>query len=132
MFSSQHHTSPSCVKHHVARQKNKTALGCLHPLCFAINMAICGFAVGAEAPAAVAGEAFNTLFLEGSSAVDLQPLLNANSVLPGQYRVDVYSNGTLVGRRDVDFAANPVNGKVEPRITLELLQQLGGGHAQTA
>lgn len=125
MFSSQHHTSESCVKHHVARQKNKAALGCLHPLCFAINMAICGFAVGAEAPAAVASESFNTLFLEGSSAVDLQPLLNANSVLPGQYRVDVFSNGTLVGRRDIDFAANPVNGKVEPRITLELLQQLG-------
>ncbi|MFA7944360.1 fimbria/pilus outer membrane usher protein [Pseudomonas brenneri] len=71
-------------------------------------------------------EQFNTTFLQGApSSVDLQLLLAANSVLPGNYRVDLYSNDTLVGRRDIDFRRNPVNGKVDPCLTLEMLQQLG-------
>lgn len=70
--------------------------------------------------------AFNTTFLQGSpSAVDLQLLLSANSVLPGNYRVDLYSNETLVGRRDIDFNRNPASGRVEPCLTLDLLKQLG-------
>lgn len=128
MFSSQPHTYKTCVENcgrPAAPSKKITVLGCLHPLCLAINMAICGVAIGADSQAAVTGESFNTLFLQGASAIDLQPFLNANSVLPGQYRVDVFSNGTLVGRRNIMFEANPLTGKVEPRITLELLQQLG-------
>ncbi|MGF6591696.1 fimbria/pilus outer membrane usher protein [Pseudomonas sp. 2835] len=71
-------------------------------------------------------EAFNTTFLQGApSSVDLQLLLSANSVLPGNYRVDLYSNEVLVGRRDIDFNRNPATGRVEPCLTLELLQQLG-------
>ncbi|WP_390898772.1 fimbria/pilus outer membrane usher protein [Pseudomonas brenneri] len=71
-------------------------------------------------------EQFNTTFLQGApSSVDLQLLLAVNSVLPGNYRVDLYSNDTLVGRRDIDFRRNPVNGKVDPCLTLEMLQQLG-------
>ena len=69
---------------------------------------------------------FNTTFLQGAqSAVDLQLLLSANSVLPGNYRVDLYSNEVLVGRRDIDFNRNPHTGRVEPCLTLELLEQLG-------
>lgn len=71
-------------------------------------------------------EQFNTSFLQGApSSVDLQLLLAANSVLPGNYRVDLYSNETLVGRRDIDFRRNPANGQVEPCLTLDMLQQLG-------
>jgi outer membrane usher protein len=71
-------------------------------------------------------EQFNTSFLQGAqSSVDLQLLLSANSVLPGNYRVDLYSNETLVGRRDIDFRRNPKNGKVEACLTLDMLQQLG-------
>lgn len=71
-------------------------------------------------------EAFNTTFLQGApSSVDLQLLLSANSVLPGNYRVDLYSNEVLVGRRDIDFNRHPATGRVEPCLTLELLQQLG-------
>ncbi len=71
-------------------------------------------------------EQFNTSFLQGAaSSVDLQLLLSANSVLPGNYRVDLYSNDTLVGRRDIDFRRNPANGKVDACLTLEMLQQLG-------
>lgn len=69
---------------------------------------------------------FNTTFLQGAqSAVDLQLLLSANSVLPGNYRVDLYSNEVLVGRRDIDFKRNEQTGRVEPCLTIELLEQLG-------
>lgn len=69
---------------------------------------------------------FNTTFLQGAqSAVDLQLLLSANSVLPGNYRVDLYSNEVLVGRRDIDFKLNEQTGRVEPCLTIELLEQLG-------
>ena len=72
-----------------------------------------------------ATEAFNTTFLQGGQAVDLQQLLAANSVLPGNYRVDLFSNEVLVGRRDIDFLRNPQNGQVEACLTLDLLKQLG-------
>lgn len=69
---------------------------------------------------------FNTSFLQGAqSSVDLQLLLSANNVLPGNYRVDLYSNEVLVGRRDIDFQRNPKNGKVEACLTLDMLKQLG-------
>lgn len=96
----------------------------INPLYLAISLAMCSLARANESESVLA-ESFNTSFLQGSSAVDLKPLLNANSVLPGQYRVDVYSNGTLVGRRDVEFERSPHSDRIEPRITLELLKQLG-------
>jgi len=46
-------------------------------------------------------------------------------VLPGNYRVDLYGNDTLVGRRDIDFLHNPATGKTEACLTLETVQQLG-------
>ncbi|MCP2141635.1 UNVERIFIED_ORG: outer membrane usher protein [Pseudomonas poae] len=71
-------------------------------------------------------EHFNTSFLQGAAAsVDLQSLLASSSVLPGNYRVDLYGNDTLVGRRDIDFRRNPSNGRVEACLTLEMLQQVG-------
>ncbi|MFW9081403.1 fimbria/pilus outer membrane usher protein [Pseudomonas sp. P2757] len=69
---------------------------------------------------------FNTSFLQGvGSSVDLDLLLSANRVLPGNYRVDVYSNEVLVGRRDIDFRRVEKNGRVEACLTLDMLQQLG-------
>ncbi|MHA3737094.1 fimbria/pilus outer membrane usher protein [Pseudomonas sp. Eth.TT006] len=69
---------------------------------------------------------FNTSFLQGVGAsVDLNLLLSANSVLPGNYRVDVYSNEVLVGRRDIDFRRSAQTGRVEACLTLDMLQQLG-------
>ncbi|WP_371915534.1 fimbria/pilus outer membrane usher protein [Pseudomonas sp. R23(2017)] len=69
---------------------------------------------------------FNTSFLKGvGSNVDLNLLLSASRVLPGNYRVDVYSNDVLVGRRDIDFRRSQKTGRVEPCLTLDLLQQLG-------
>jgi outer membrane usher protein len=69
---------------------------------------------------------FNTSFLQGvGSSMDLNLLLSANSVLPGNYRVDVYSNGVLVGRRNIDFRRYGQTGKVKACLTLDMLQQLG-------
>ncbi|MGE8354364.1 MAG: fimbria/pilus outer membrane usher protein [Pseudomonas protegens] len=71
-------------------------------------------------------EQFSTSFLKGAaSSVDLQSLLASSSVLPGIYRVDLYGNETLVGRRDIDFRRRPGTGKVEACLTLEMVQQLG-------
>lgn len=71
-------------------------------------------------------EQFNTSFLQGAaSSVDVQSLLASSSVLPGNYRVDLYGNDTLVGRRDIDFRLNPDTHKIEACLTLEMVQQLG-------
>lgn len=71
-------------------------------------------------------EGYNTTFLQGAAAgVDLSLLLSANRVLPGNYRVDLYSNEVLVGRRDVDFMRNKRTGRVEACLTFDLLNQLG-------
>ncbi|QBR29273.1 MULTISPECIES: fimbria/pilus outer membrane usher protein [Pseudomonas] len=71
-------------------------------------------------------EQFNTSFLQGApSSIDLQSLLATSRVLPGIYRVDLYGNETLVGRRDIDFRHHPGTGKVEACLTLETVQQLG-------
>ncbi|MDP1142383.1 FimD/PapC N-terminal domain-containing protein, partial [Klebsiella pneumoniae] len=65
-------------------------------------------------------------FLQGAaSSVDLHALLSSSSVVPGNYRVDLYGNEILVGRRDIDFRRNPGNGRIEACLTLEMLQQLG-------
>jgi outer membrane usher protein len=96
----------------------------------ALALAICATlpktALADEAATNPELQAFNTTFLQGAqSSVDLQLLLSANSVLPGNYRVDLFTNDSLVGRRDIDFNHNPISDLVEPCLTLDLLQQLG-------
>jgi outer membrane usher protein len=69
---------------------------------------------------------FNTAFIQGTNApVDLEQFLRGNSVLPGTYSVDVYLNRTLAGRRDIQFAQSPISRRVEPCLTLDMLQGLG-------
>lgn len=69
---------------------------------------------------------FNTAFIQGSDEPpDLTEFLRANSVLPGTYRVDIYVNRALKGRRDILFSANQRSGLVEPCLTPEMLQVLG-------
>ncbi len=100
-------------------------------LALAIALALPSMVFGAEHPEPLPVEdpqieSFNTTFLKGApSAVDLQNLLQANSVLPGNYRVDLYTNGILVGRRDIDFLRNPQTSVVEPCLNFDLLQLLG-------
>jgi len=69
---------------------------------------------------------FNTAFIQGSEQPpELTEFLRANSLLPGTYRVDIYVNRALSGRRDIVFASNPRSGRVEPCLTLDMLQAFG-------
>lgn len=69
---------------------------------------------------------FNTAFIQGSDQPpELTEFLKANSVLPGTYRVDIYVNRALSGRRDISFGKNAVSGRVEPCLTLQMLQAFG-------
>lgn len=69
---------------------------------------------------------FNTAFIQGTDQpADLNTFLQGNSVVPGTYRVDVYVNRALTGRRDISFVTNPVSGAVEACLTLEMLRQFG-------
>ena len=120
MFSITCRTIDHGVKHSAQLPGTCTFLS---PLFIAIAFSTSCLADGNEqAPF----EQFNTSFLQGApSPVDLQLLLSANSVLPGNYRVDLYGNETLVGRRDINFRRSPGNGKVEACLTLDMLEQLG-------
>ncbi|WP_414705783.1 fimbria/pilus outer membrane usher protein [Pseudomonas sp.] len=69
---------------------------------------------------------FNTAFIQGSDQPpDLKAFLDGNSVVPGTYRVDIFLNRGLSGRRDIVFNTNPVTGIVEPCLTLDMLSQFG-------
>ncbi|KOG05019.1 Pili bioproteinsis outer membrane usher protein FimD [Pseudomonas syringae pv. aceris] len=69
---------------------------------------------------------FNTAFIQGSDQpADLQEFLRSNSVLPGIYRVDIYVNRKLSGRRDIRFLKSPLSGLIEPCLSLEMLQSFG-------
>ncbi|MFH7391156.1 FimD/PapC N-terminal domain-containing protein, partial [Pseudomonas syringae pv. tagetis] len=62
----------------------------------------------AAQPGSARGEGavkFNTAFIQGTDQPpDLQEFLRTNSVLPGTFRVDIYVNGKLSGRRDITFS----------------------------
>ncbi|WP_110947087.1 fimbria/pilus outer membrane usher protein [Pseudomonas bohemica] len=109
-----------------------------HPLSICIA-ATAAWAVGSSAMAiadassdsghptsASAGVKFNTAFIQGTDQpADLDVFLQGNSVVPGTYRVDIYVNRALSGRRDINFVANPGSGAIEACLTLDLLAQLG-------
>lgn len=100
-----------------------TGLLQLNALYMAMLAAPASLSMAAEKPIPVA---FNTHFMQGVRGdVDVQLLLAENSVLPGTYRVDLYSNDALIGRRDITFSQNPSTGRVDPCLSLELLTQLG-------
>lgn len=83
-----------------------------------------GNSAGAGSPSA--DVKFNTAFIQGADQpADLNAFLQANSVVPGTYRVDVYVNRQLGGRRDITFTANPGNAAVSACLTLDMLSQLG-------
>ncbi len=105
-----------------------------HPLCTCI-IATAVWVVGSSAVAmtdasreggASSGVKFNTAFIQGTDQPpDLDTFLQGNSVVPGTYRVDVYVNRTLSGRRDINFVANPASGAIEACLTLDMLRQFG-------
>lgn len=69
---------------------------------------------------------YNTSFLQGAdSKLDLELLLASNRVIPGNYRVDIYSNQVFVGQRDLDFRLSSNTNQVAACLTLDVVQQLG-------
>jgi len=73
---------------------------------------------------------FDSNFLSGSGQkVDLSVFQNGNPMVAGDYRVDIYVNGTWQGRRDLPFRANSA-GEVGACIDLKLLEELGVDTAQ--
>ncbi|EXF95615.1 fimbrial outer membrane usher protein SthC [Pseudomonas fluorescens HK44] len=55
--------------------------------------------------------------------VDLDQFSSQGAQVPGEYRVDVYLNGSKVETREVSFVA--LNGQLQPEITREQLKNLG-------
>lgn len=123
MFFSNNHTHDSCVEKR-ARTDASPTISTIHPLYLVVTITLSSMAWGEE-PAQPQEEVYNTTFFQGGASVDLHTLLSTHRVLPGKYRVDLYSNDVLVGRRDIEFAPNAHNGKVEPCMTVDLIQQLG-------
>lgn len=73
----------------------------------------------------------------GQNTTDLSRFEHGNPVMPGVYRVDIYLNGTWVGRADVRFAAPSPEASAAPCVSLDLIRQLGlplekFSHAQQA
>lgn len=105
---------------------NKTGLNALY---LAVALGLAQQAQASDAPSTdvpTQVAQYNTSFLQGAgSSIDLDLLLSANRVVPGNYRVDVYSNEVLVGRRDIDFRLLASSNKVEACLTLDIVQQLG-------
>ena len=77
-------------------------------------------------PYAVPARAFGSGFFQGGNRPEqLAFLLAGSSVLPGTYRVDIYINGDLSSRRDIDFELNATGDQVEPCLTLSMLKEFG-------
>ena len=80
---------------------------------------------GPARPAAPEVAQFDSNFLSGSGTkVDLSAFTNGNPMVAGDYRVDIYVNGSWKGRRDLPFRANG-QGEVGACLDLSLLEELG-------
>lgn len=98
---------------------------CARGIGFGLALMVAVSASAASSGGSGAGR-FNTAFIQGSDQpADLQEFLRSNSVLPGTYRVDIYVNRKLSGRRDIRFLKNPLSGLIEPCLSLEMLQSFG-------
>lgn len=80
---------------------------------------------GFARPAAPEFAQFDSNFLSGSGAkVDLSAFSNGNPMVAGEYRVDVYVNGSWKGRRNLPFRAN-AKGEVGACLDTALLEEVG-------
>ena len=80
---------------------------------------------GTARPAAPEAAQFDASFLSGSGAkVDLSAFANGNPMVAGNYRVDIYVNGSWKGRRDLPFRSNG-KGEVGACLDSTLLEELG-------
>ncbi|MBA1229522.1 fimbrial biogenesis outer membrane usher protein [Pseudomonas viridiflava] len=118
------------VRPHAGRGSTRHAVRMYwrYPVGFSLVLTFSGTVF--SAPSSDAGTAgsvrFNTAFIQGSDQPpDLKEFLRANSILPGTYRVDIFVNRVLSGRRDIEFSKKRRSGLIEPCLTVEILQNLG-------
>lgn len=119
---------PQGCKEQPKRRKRTVARHCLPGIGVSLTliMSMKSFAAEPGRNAENATVKFNTAFIQGTDQPpDLQEFLRSNSVLPGTYRVDIYVNRALTGRRDITFSSNQRSGLIEPCLTPEILQSLG-------
>ncbi|PFH11520.1 outer membrane usher protein [Collimonas sp. PA-H2] len=83
--------------------------------------------LAAHAPIAEAKDYFNPNSLESNTGeqkfVDLSQFSSQGGQIPGNYRVDIYVNDSLLSTRDVDFV--DVDGKLLPQLTAAQLAEMG-------
>ncbi|AZC51711.1 Outer membrane usher protein fimD precursor [Pseudomonas chlororaphis subsp. piscium] len=69
---------------------------------------------------------FDLSFLQGDGEyLDVAELLKYDSVAPGRYRVSIYVNRNLVGRKDIRFDKHSKSGRTEPCLNMEALKDIG-------
>ena len=102
------------------------------PLYLAVCLAMMNSARAAEGETLVAQTdpmllAYNTSFLHGQGRpADLSAVLGSgSSVPPGTYRVEVAVNGSLVGRRDIEFYQDSDKTQLRPCLTTKMLLDFG-------
>ncbi|MBS0383367.1 MAG: fimbrial biogenesis outer membrane usher protein [Proteobacteria bacterium] len=104
------------------------ALACAAGLA-SLGWATPGHAAAAAGPAAASADyvEFDRGMLAGggSNAADLARFEQGDTVLPGIYSLDVYSNQNWIGRMDVRFAAPAPSANAVPCVTPELLDRIG-------
>lgn len=104
-------------------------------LCLAVIAALAGWTnvSAAAAPAAASGADASANFANfdrsllagaGQNTTDLSRFERGNLVLPGLYNIDIYLNGTWVGRTNVRFAALSTGASATPCVDRKLLDQL--------
>ncbi|RRV08310.1 fimbrial biogenesis outer membrane usher protein [Pseudomonas sp. v388] len=118
----------SGCKEQPKRRKRTVARPCLPGLGVSLTLIMSMKSLAAEPGRAADSPSvkFNTAFIQGTDQPpDLQEFLRSNSVLPGTYRVDIYVNRALTGRRDITFSSNGNSGLIEPCLTPEMLHSFG-------
>ncbi len=100
-------------------------------VCLAAALAEPAFAADASASAPADGGAADVTFDRnllsgaGENTTDLSRFEHGNPVLPGSYNVDLYLNGTWIGRTDVRFAAAAPKASATPCVDAQMLERLG-------
>src|SRR5262245_45090199 len=90
---------------------------------------LCALAMLAAAPAHAAEPAapeveFNPAFLRNGSQIDVSRFSRGNSVLPGEYLLDLQINGKWTSRESVRFISQPGSDIAQPCLDRAIVDQI--------
>ena len=69
---------------------------------------------------------FDSSFLVGEAEkIDVKKFTNGNPILPGEYNLDIYINGTWYGKRQIEFKASDDNTSASTCFTAKQLLEYG-------